>query len=512
MKHFLTLVSMMVVVSLALGACNMGTGLGPGAAGLDATEPPATEAPTEPGIVPIDLAGPPMAVGSFYAYVDGSVLAAVPGGPFTMGFNNFFDSQEHQVTVSDFWIYTNEVTNEQYDWCVAVGKCTPPDPVNNPEFQNFRYANFPVIGVNYQQAVDYCAFVNGRLPTEAEWEKAARGPESNIFPWGESAPVCDLLNFNFCNGKSLKVKSYPDGVSYYGLFDMSGNVKEWTADYYKPDYDLASSTDPLGPELGQKRSVRSSSFADSADFAFAAHRFSLNPIDSLPDLGFRCVIGDPTFFAPYCQGLALYGADINGTPDDPIIPVVSDDCVQPNLSAIQDECGGTWTKVTIDPWPEPAGYVLDIQSSAACNGDRPQTTCTGNGDLTYTPSTCEVTPPSNEVPTCLPGYSPEPDPNDPSQVICKGQGPGVNCPEGFELNPLLSCCTAVNPGPHEYGFCVGFENNGRNCYNNPGDPPQPDAVSLHVSPPEACPPPPEGDDSSCVTVCDPYWPYTCTCN
>src|SRR5687767_8411928 len=119
MKHFLTLVSMMVVISLALGACTMGTG--PGGAGQETTESPAsTEAPvdgTEPAIVPIDLAGPPMQVGSLYTYLDGSILTAVPGGPFIMGFNNFFDSKEHEVTVGDFWIYTNEVTNEQYDWC-----------------------------------------------------------------------------------------------------------------------------------------------------------------------------------------------------------------------------------------------------------------------------------------------------------------------------------------------------------------------------------------------------------
>ena len=140
MKHVLAFVSVVVVVSLALGAC---AGAGPAAAGQDATQPPqSTEPPsTEPAIVPVDLAGPPMEVGSFYSYIDGSILAAVPAGPFTMGFNNFFDSKEHTVTVSDFWIYTSEVTNKQYALCVKAGKCTPPDPISNPVFGGF-FSNF----------------------------------------------------------------------------------------------------------------------------------------------------------------------------------------------------------------------------------------------------------------------------------------------------------------------------------------------------------------------------------
>ena len=92
-------------------------------------------------------------------------------------------------------------------------------------------------------------------------------------------------------GKAIDINSYPAGVSYYGLWDMSGNVSEWVADWYRNDYFAsAPGSDPLGPDLGEKRSVRSSNFADGGDFTISAHRSSLRPEESLPGLGFRCVV------------------------------------------------------------------------------------------------------------------------------------------------------------------------------------------------------------------------------
>lgn len=191
MKKTYTIVSTLAVLAiLVLSACNMGD-VAPTEA---ATQPPITEVagtqppgvgdetPTEIVAAPIDLAGPPMEVGSKYTYVDGSVLAAVPGGPFIMGYKNYADTPERTVTLSDFWIYSSEVTNSQYALCVNAGKCAPPDAEKNPAFGNYRLVNLPVVGVNYQQAADYCSFVKGRLPTEAEWEKAAHHG-------GKSVPV-----------------------------------------------------------------------------------------------------------------------------------------------------------------------------------------------------------------------------------------------------------------------------------------------------------------------------------
>ena len=334
MKRLLYFFSTVTLLSLILSACNMPIGAGPS----DATQPPvltqlpaATEAPvvaTEspvtveptPELVSINLAGPPMELGSKYRYVDGTVLVAVPGGEFTMGYNSA-DNLTHKVTLSDFWIYSTKITNQQYALCVQAGKCALPDPKNNASFGDYRTINFPVTGVDYDQAASYCSFVHGRLPTEAEWEKTARGPQGNLFPWGNEGPICNLLNYKFCEGKTTEINDYPDGVSYYGAFDMSGNAREWAADWYSPTYYSESPVaDPLGPLIGEKRSVRGSSYQDSADPSISAHRFSLLPSENLPDLGFRCIVEDPTYFAPACKQMAYVGTGPNGeeaicTPD-----------------------------------------------------------------------------------------------------------------------------------------------------------------------------------------------------
>ncbi len=513
MKRLMHHVFALTMFALVIGAC--GGGQSPTSvatqppAQLPATEPAATgPAATEaPSLVPIDLAGPPMKVGSFYTYVDGAILAAVPGGPFLMGYKNYFDSKEHTVTLSDYWIYTNEVTNDQYALCVDAGQCMAPDPKDNPAFGNYRFVSYPVVGVNYQQSVDYCTFVHGRLPTEAEWEKAARGPDGNLFPWGKNAPVCNLLNFNFCKGKAIDVKSYPDGVSYYGLFDMSGNVREWAADWYKPDYDLDPSllNDPLGAATGEKRVVRSSGFADSADFTFAAHRFSLIPVNHLPDLGFRCVVEDPTFFAPLCQGLILYGADVNGNPTDDVIPM-PDNCQPSSIT------GTTNCKKTTDNFITPnvaPGATLDPMPGT-CAGGPPTWECSGSGTVSIQPQTCVIPPPPNGG-TCVPPYVQSADPNDPSKKICTGKGPGKECMPGFNYDPLLQCCSAQNPGPKQYGICApGFYQQGNTCVPSQANPPQLQVVKFNFAPIALCP---GGDTGGCTPTCVPgsYGPVCSGC-
>ncbi len=158
------------------------------------------------------------------------------------------DNPEHEVTVSDFWMYRAKVTNSQFAYCVAMGKCAPPNTDKNKGYGDYAKANHPVTGVNYEQAAAYCSFVHGRLPTEAEWEKAARGPDGNIYPWGDAVPTCDLANFGPCEYKTSSVVDHPAGQSYYEALDMAGNVYEWTADWYDAKYYSNSPTeDPLGP-------------------------------------------------------------------------------------------------------------------------------------------------------------------------------------------------------------------------------------------------------------------------
>ena len=177
----------LLLLMLALQACGGGTATPTEEPTLEAastaTESPtidATEPPTEAVLVPVDLAGPPMEVGSKYVFVDGTTLIAIPGGTLLMGDINSADNPEREITVSSFWLYSTKVTNGQYALCVASGKCSPPDPANAEQFANPAFTNFPVTGVNYDQASNYCSFVKGHLPTDAQWEKSARGPDGNI--------------------------------------------------------------------------------------------------------------------------------------------------------------------------------------------------------------------------------------------------------------------------------------------------------------------------------------------
>jgi len=119
---------------------------------------------------PLDLAGPPMKVGSSYLYFDGSLLVAVPGGPFLMGHGGS-DNPEHTVTLGDFWIYSTKVTNREYQRCVAVGKCTTPDLDDNQGYNDPIRQNDPVSGVTYDQGAAYCDYAHGSLPTEAQWKR-----------------------------------------------------------------------------------------------------------------------------------------------------------------------------------------------------------------------------------------------------------------------------------------------------------------------------------------------------
>lgn len=481
MKRFLYFVSILTLVSLILSACTLGSVQPSATVVPDATEPPAaateapavTEVPTlavEPteALVTIDLAGPPMEVGSKYPYVDGTILVAVPGGPFTMGYNSA-DNPVHEVTLSEFWIYSTKVTNSQYALCVQTGKCSPPEAINSPLFGNYRYINFPITGVNYDQAASYCTFVHGRLPTEAEWEKTARGPDGNLFPWGDGAPVCDLLNYKFCKGKTTSVNDYTKGVSYYGAFDMSGNVREWAADWYSPTYYNESPTaDPLGPELGEKRSVRGSSYQDSADPSISAHRFSLKPTENLPDLGFRCVVEDPTYFAPMCTQLAYIGTgpvgeEANCTPE----VKCNDVSIAQAPNCTGDPAYVKYTIVTFDlAATPPDGWVYDAPGCAPLGGGTPTQQKFQCDPGAVGPAKAEGT--CVDVKSCVSAcplhYTKVGD-------VCQWDGSGTigkECIEGTTYDPLTQCCSATPGSPVNFNICpAGYYPVGGSCVANP---------------------------------------------
>ncbi len=287
----------LLLLAVLLGACARPPA--PVPVTLTAPVPTAT-------VAPVDLA-PPVQVGSSFTYTDGTTLVAVPSGPFKMG-HGTAENPEHTVTLSDYWVYSTKVTNAQYALCVAQERCTAPDADDNPSYPEFESRNEPVVGITYDQAQAYCNYMNGALPTEAQWEKAARGPDGSVYPWGNADPSCDLLNFKNCVKKITDVTQYAKGKSYYGALDMEGNVFEWVADWYDPlYYKVSPPGDPPGPADGRARVMRGSSLRSQPGETVTYARTFGGPKTHRADLGFRCVVTSPTYFAPACQLAPLVG-------------------------------------------------------------------------------------------------------------------------------------------------------------------------------------------------------------
>ena len=167
----------------------------------------------------------------------------------------------HKVYLDAFWIDRTEVTNAMYAMCVLAKKCPVPNKTSSLKrsdyYSNPLYADFPVINVTWTYADAYCTWAGRRLPSEAEWEKAARGTEGKDYPWGNTMPGCSLLDYSRCVGDTVAVGSYPLGASPYGALDMAGNAWEWVNDWYSNTYYNDSlRNNPLGPASGNGRVVR----------------------------------------------------------------------------------------------------------------------------------------------------------------------------------------------------------------------------------------------------------------
>jgi formylglycine-generating enzyme required for sulfatase activity/predicted Ser/Thr protein kinase len=218
-------------------------------------------------------------------------MVYVPAGEFIMG-SDEGDSDEqpvHTVYLDAFYIDRTEVTNAQYRACVEAGAC---DALRyTTYYDNADYAQHPVVYVNCDDAEAYCRWAGKRLPTEAEWEKAARGTDGRTYPWGEGID-CDHAQYDECDGETVPVGSKPKGASPYGALDMAGNVLEWVADWYDSGYYSQSpARNPPGPDSGEYRVLRGGSWYYSQRHAACTFRDRNYSRRRNFNVGFRCARG-----------------------------------------------------------------------------------------------------------------------------------------------------------------------------------------------------------------------------
>jgi formylglycine-generating enzyme required for sulfatase activity len=253
--------------------------------------PTSTKVPSTPTSAPTEtpIPTPTLGIGSIQvSEKDGMTLLYVPAGEFTMGSDNGSSDEQpaHQVYLNAFWIDRTEVTYAMYAKCVDAGKC---EPGKQTDFGNSSRANHPVSYIDWNMAKIYCEWADRRLPTEAEWEKSARGTDGRTYPWGEGID-CDKANYNGgCVGDTSPVGSYELGKSPYKAYDMAGNVWEWVNDWYSETYYQSSpSANPLGPDTGQYHVERGGPWYNySGNDVRSANRQWDTP--NYPNLvGFRC--------------------------------------------------------------------------------------------------------------------------------------------------------------------------------------------------------------------------------
>jgi formylglycine-generating enzyme required for sulfatase activity len=250
-----------------------------------------TPLPTQTTVVSVSALG----IGSTMIGKDGMTLLYVPAGEFTMGSDNGRANEKpvHKVTLDAFWIDQTEVTNKMYALCVEAEVCW--QPINESSYShtsyygNGDYDNFPVVYVDWNMAKAYCEWAERRLPTEAEWEKAARGDNARIYPWGNEAPNDSLLNYNSTVGDTTEVGKYPTGASPYGALDMLGNVDEWVSSLYQP-YPYINNVKHEDLIASGERVIRGGAWTNHADQIRSSIRVGVFSFGSGFGSGFRCAM------------------------------------------------------------------------------------------------------------------------------------------------------------------------------------------------------------------------------
>jgi formylglycine-generating enzyme required for sulfatase activity len=236
---------------------------------------------------------------------DGAPMILIPAGPFLMGSNDGLPNErpEHTVMLNAYYIDQFEVTAGRYQKFLESAKHDLPPTWDDEAAQ--AMGDLPAVGMSWKDAAAYCKWAGRRLPTEAEWEKAARGTDGRRYPWGHMQPFVDIANYNRgvwvseavtlvpvnsgLEGMSVRHGLKEGGKSPYGLFHMAGNAAEWVADWYDREYYLKSpDKNPTGPATGEKRVMRGGSWADLPTALRVTARFSAEQEFEDRTIGFRC--------------------------------------------------------------------------------------------------------------------------------------------------------------------------------------------------------------------------------
>lgn len=242
---------------------------------------------------------------------DDMTLVCVPAGEFWMGASET-DAQaapdekpRHRVTLDAFWVDRTEVTNTMFEKCVAAGACHERTyspylwgvrlPNGTPYYGESNYRDDPVIMLDGDEAQAYCQWAGRRLPTEAEWEKTARGTDERLYPWGAELDCAHAIYLG-CEKEQAPASaiSHPLGISPYGALNMSGNLWEWVADWYDANYYSQSpAQNPTGPASGEFRTIRGGGWHDNPAQLRATNRSTGKPEHSTDgEIGFRCALSD----------------------------------------------------------------------------------------------------------------------------------------------------------------------------------------------------------------------------
>ncbi len=297
----------LAALALVLSGCQaVGGGGGIGGGEQPTPIPISTAAPTNTpvALLPTASSGGDQAPGTERTAPDGMTEVFVPQGAVQMGGIDSTASADekpvHKVSLHSFWMDKLEVTNAMYLSCITAGGCQPPQDVKSQTrpsyFNNPDFNDYPVVYVTWADAAAYCKWAGRRLPTEAEWERSARGDDVRIYPWGSNNPDSTLANFNYQVGDTSRVGSYPAGASPFGVLDLAGNVAEWTNDYYSGTYYSQNvNSNPQGPIARSNffgRVVRGGSFADSAMLLRVSKRSQVVGSNLNADIGTPAYLGD----------------------------------------------------------------------------------------------------------------------------------------------------------------------------------------------------------------------------